>query len=539
MAAAITTNTAIEFCRKLDDDFEVMFPGQEKRHELGCLYCTYLRISTDGYDRDSAFQSNTCITPAREVLLALTVSLESLKERPGAEMSVPPEFFPLYMERSDCSSIDEDDRPRQQDMDVATGMIPEFLALIEAKSRVRAEHEIFRGLRQLKQTNEQPFWLTFGLQVYLDIRHILEEDVDQGFQDLCREAQLIKKSVNRVLTFHREMGVEGFADETLRKVSDVLTIWTERDQVCVILGQRAHYMPPFYHLERDPLWCGMLLYNFRMVAHEGAILNANSSIFILATAHLYNSLRQAGTLPCEWPDMERIISMHRPGNLFVGDRPTTFANSFKNFNLAIGMSPVMLASNQRKRWSDVLRSSRPRKFLGNLAPTLWKFKPSICDGVTRCSLGPGDAKRFMRQTVLEEAGGQSTRFDSNNGAPFILELLYAVVHLETSEITFDHFEMHIVCWKLLRELHDVLGESLEGWSEVYRSNDRTLPSIVLWLFAELVEEERVGTDLRFGGLLASTDVLARVGEVVAGFIAREGGVAMKGMRGKHAVVLTT
>jgi hypothetical protein len=97
-------------------------------------------------------------------------------------------------------------------MDVATGMIPEFLALIEAKSRVRAEHEIFRGLRQLKQTNEQPFWLTFGLQVYLDIRHILEEDVDQGFQDLCREAQLIKKSVNRVLTFHREMGVEGFAD---------------------------------------------------------------------------------------------------------------------------------------------------------------------------------------------------------------------------------------------------------------------------------------------------------------------------------------
>lgn len=105
-------------------------------------------------------------------------------------------------------------------------MIPEFLALIEAKPRVRAEHEIFRGLRQLKQANEQPFWLTFGLQVYLDIRHILEEDVDRGFQDLYREDQLIKESVNRVLTFHREMGIEGFADETLRKVLDVLTIWT-------------------------------------------------------------------------------------------------------------------------------------------------------------------------------------------------------------------------------------------------------------------------------------------------------------------------
>ena len=454
MAAAITTNTAIEFCRKLDDDFEVMFPGQEKRHELGCLYCAYLRISTDGYDRDSAFQSNTRITPAREVLLAFT---DSLKERPDAELSVTPEYFPLYMEGSDCSSTDEDEGPRQQDMGIATGMIPEFLALIEAKSRVRAEHEIFRGLRQLKQTNEQPFWLTFGLQVYIDLRHILEEDVDRGFQDLYREAQLIKTSVNRVLTFHREIGIEGFADKTLEKVSDLITMWTQRDQGCVILGQRTQYMPAFYHLERDPLWCGMLLYNFRMVAHEGAILNANFSIFILATAHLYSSLRQTGNLPCEWPDVERIISMHRPENLFVGDRPTTFANSFKNFNLAIGMSPVMLASNQRKRSSDVLRSSRPRKSLGNVAPTLWKFKSSICDGVSRTTLGPGDVKEFMRQTVLEEAGGQSTRFDSNNDAPFILELLYAVVHLETSEITFDHFEMHIRCWKLLRKLHDCSG----------------------------------------------------------------------------------
>ena len=81
----------------------------------------------------------------------------------------------------------------------------------------------------------------------------------------------------------------------------------------------------------------------------------------------------------------------------------------------------------------------------------------------------------------------------------------------------------------------VLGENLEGWTEVYRSNDRTLPSIVLWFFPEMVAEEQVETSLGFGGLLVSTDVLGRVREVVAGFIAREGNVAMKNMRGKHAV----
>ena len=152
-------------------------------------------------------------------------------------------------------------------------------------------------------------WLTFGFQIYLDIRHILGENVDRGFKDLCQEAQPVANSTNRLLEFHREMGVVGLADRVLRQVSEDITDWLEHDEVSAIIDRetrlvhadKAEPIPPNYHLERDPLWCGLLLYNFRMAAHEFAVVTANSWTFVIASAHLYNSLRQTEILRCEWP----------------------------------------------------------------------------------------------------------------------------------------------------------------------------------------------------------------------------------------------
>jgi hypothetical protein len=94
--------------------------------------------------------------------------------------------------------------------------------------------------------------------------------------------------------------------------------------------------------------------------------------------------------------------------------------------------------------------------------------------------------------------------------------------------------MHIVCWKLLRELHDVLDKSLPGWSEVC-TDDMTSPSILLWLFAKSAEQEQILKTSGLDGRLASSNVLAKTAELVASLIAREGDVAMKSMRGTHAV----
>jgi hypothetical protein len=535
MAAAITTNTAIEFCRKLQEEFEATFPEHEGVHERGCLYCIYSRVA-DGEELNSINPGDTCLTPAREVLSSFTDVFKD--DGPDVALVVPPEHMSLYPGESDCRTTDEDEF-LEQDVGIAIGMLPEFFALIHATPRVRAEHEVFRGLRRLKMDKKQPFWLTFGFQVYMDIRHILGENVDQGFKNLCRGAQPIINSIDRLLDFHREMGAEGPADETLGHIADEITDWVENDQVCDIIDRERRLvnanmteeMPRNYHLERDPLWCGLLLYNFRMAAHEGAILTANSWTFVIAAANLYNSLRKTGILRCEWPDMERVFAMHRAKNLFVGDLPTTSKGGMKNFGLPMGVPLGMLAKIKRKRSSDYTRS-KPRRFLGMLAPTLWKFKSSICDGVGRGALGPEDIKEFMRQKVVEEIGDDC--FNCAIDATTVLRLLPLAIQSETADVTFDHFEMHIVCWKLLREIDVALGGSIPGWSHVYR-DDRILPGrLLLWLLSGLADREQMATNLGLGGQLVSANLSSRAGELLESLIARDGDVASKSTRDSGA-----
>lgn len=500
-------------------------------HERGCLYCLYTR-ATDSEGNDSKYTDDTCLTPAREVLLGFAEAIRD--DEPNTAILVPSghRHMSLYFGGSDCGAADED-VCFEQDIGLAIGILPEFFALIKATPRVRAEHEVFRGLRQLNMDKKQPFWLTFGFQIYLDIRHILGENVDRGFKDLCQEAQPVANSTNRLLEFHREMGVVGLADRVLRQVSEDITDWLEHDEVSAIIDRetrlvhadKAEPIPPNYHLERDPLWCGLLLYNFRMAAHEFAVVTANSWTFVIASAHLYNSLRQTEILRCEWPDMECLFDMHQAKNLFVGDLPTTFEDGMKNFSLAMGVPLGLLAKNKRKGYYDHPRS-KPRKSLGMLVPTLWKFKTSICDGVGRGALRPEDVKGFMRQTLVEEIGLDC--FNAAVDASTILRLLPVVIQLETADVTFDHLEMHIVCWKLLREINNVLGESVPGWSQIYR-DDRILPGLTMWLLSGLADRENVAKALGLGRQLAPANFSSTVGELLESFIAREGDVASKSM----------
>jgi hypothetical protein len=146
MAAAIATNTAIEFCRKLQEEFEATFPGQEGMHERSCFCCIGLRAA-NSEKHDCKYPNDTCLTSSRAVLLAFAMVLKD--EESGREQMAPLERMSLYCGGSIRRPMDED-QCLGQDVCLATGMLPEFFALIAATPRVRAEHEVFRGLRRLK-----------------------------------------------------------------------------------------------------------------------------------------------------------------------------------------------------------------------------------------------------------------------------------------------------------------------------------------------------------------------------------------------------
>lgn len=330
-------------------------------------------------------------------------------------------------------------------------------------------------------------------------------------------------------------------NKPLKELVLLVTSWTENDQVCEIINRKerlkdpriAEHVTQHYLLKRDPLWCGLLLFNFRMVAHEGAIVTASSWSFILATAHLYNSLRQAGILHSRWRDMEHIVSMHRAENLYIGEPPKTFEACSKRFALAMGMSASNLARNRRSHIGES-SGSKIRK-LEMLAPVSWSFKSRLCDSDRGTGLGPSEIMQVLSKTFSRK-GLADIKLDFTVDICRIVFGLSCAMQLEASELTFNHFEMHIMCWGLLRSVHKALRGNLPEWSELYRDH-RDLPSLVLYLLTGAAKDEKVRVALGVDASSTPTNVMSRVAEVLEIFVAQSGDHAQRGLH-ERSVSLT-
>ena len=105
-----------------------------------------------------------------------------------------------------------------------------------------------------------------------------------GFDELCRCAKTITNSIGRVLDLHdltNHLGPPVVNSPSLKEVLELVNRWTQKDYVAATREDMqadptgSDHIPAYYLLKRDPLLCGLLLYNFNLVAHAGAIVTAN------------------------------------------------------------------------------------------------------------------------------------------------------------------------------------------------------------------------------------------------------------------------
>jgi hypothetical protein len=521
VAASITTNTAIDFCRKLQEDFEKAFSGEEKCHERVCLYCSAME-DANMRQPDLLHRDGPCLAIVHRILERF---VDDIKDDPPNELpTVPSAYTQPYL--SDTQAAEEYGKSEDNfhcHYSLMMGILPELCALIRATTAhcewLHAEHEIIRATRHLLSSKTQTLWVTFAFQVLLDIRHIMREDVTWAFDDLCQGSKLITSSIERVLVFNAEVKVTHFFpihDQLLNQFSDSVRRWTEQDIVRMLIdsarvpggASSTRDVPPYYLLKRDPLWCGMLLYSFRMVAHESAITMADSWSCILAVAHLYSCLRQADLLEYPWEDMEHVIAMHGADNLFVGAAPTTFPDCLKRFGIATGMRASEFAPNHHRKEANLSRFKR--RHLKQLTPVSSLFSGRHCHGDGRTNLGPIDVVQVLRRNAVEE-GAESYQIGPGTDLCNIIERLGLAIEHETAQMTFNHFEMHILCSKLLRQLHEVIGPNIMNWLEKYR-DDRNLFGIVLAIFLE-ASKGRLEAFIDFSELMYS-------------FVAQSGGLAL-------------
>lgn len=207
----------------------------------------------------------------------------------------------------------------------------------------------------------------------------------------------------------------------------------------------------------------MLLYSFKMVTHESAITIANSWSCILAVAHLYNSLRRDGLLAYQWEDMERVIFMHGAENLFVGAAPTAFEDCKVCFAIATGIRVSEFAPNRHRKEAKISCLKR-RRNPKQLVPVSDPFKLRHCYGDGRTNLEPRDVVKALRQKASEENAEIYEVNPDVDVCDIIAELGLAIEH-ETTQMTFNHFEMHILCSRMLRQLHAAIGPNIFNWVE--------------------------------------------------------------------------
>ncbi|KAI9784493.1 MAG: hypothetical protein M1835_003574 [Candelina submexicana] len=412
VAASITTNTAIDFARCLEEDYIETFPSHTSfETHVNVLYMqvSYANGYDPGFKERPDDEMNFAIYREAETMLFPTyMLLSSFMDviEPGSLPVYKPGHFGVHEPASERAPKSSRDRFRE-DKVVLLETLPDFCVFAQMPGSIPAEDELTRGVREMVKRKEVPIWLTFAAQVFLDIHHTLREQVGIGIHDLIKSASYAGNNIEGVLEFHNNLRIENWPrsnDRVLHQILDLITDWVKTDVVQdarIKLTRRSGFQPPptesFQLLKRHPLYCGLLSYSIKALVQEASITFVNAWGSVVYSAHLYNALRQEKLISGTWQDMDLALLMHRTKDIFVGDFPRSIEDCAKRFSLAMGVSPTMMANNRRQAGLKVSKSG-PRH-LNDISPVSAMFKARYCGNECRTKLSPDDVDSILKKYI--------------------------------------------------------------------------------------------------------------------------------------------
>lgn len=156
-----------------------------------------------------------------------------------------------------------------------------------------------------------PLWVVFATQIFLDIHHIMRDQIDRGFGDLQESGSLMVKSIQDNLDFHQNLRTDNWPkqnDKSLVQMQEELRDWCQRDYLQKLKMRRCapQLAESFRLLRWHPLFCGLLVYRFKISFQEAGLLFAGA--WGSTMLHLYNALQQEKLLTNKWKDMDLVRS---------------------------------------------------------------------------------------------------------------------------------------------------------------------------------------------------------------------------------------
>lgn len=240
VAVSITSNTAVNFVRDIEEDFLQRFPDKSDyesiMQDFYCAQCLHRGHDPASKQRSDDPFNFDVYDLAEEVMMPTYIVLEGLQEVLAPD--ILPVYKPGYFGARDRRTIWAQKSVRdkfQDDRLVLMEAFPDLMlmTMITAKSPL-AEDELIRGIRQMAPGRPISLWLVFAAQCFLDTQHVLDRDTARGHAELEQTTNAIRASIKQNLDFHKSLRIENWPRQNDFQFSEILRVieeWTRQDMV--------------------------------------------------------------------------------------------------------------------------------------------------------------------------------------------------------------------------------------------------------------------------------------------------------------------
>lgn len=520
MTASLTSNTAIDIIRRLEDDFFDRFPKFRRIDEAG-LRELKKRAAKQGYKvgklpkgqdaqqlinwmfrhKCSAAGLTSAVgedfiptldepfnwevyDAARYVFVdMLTITALHYSATNGFESLVyQPDVGPgrWNSERNTSPTTNKD--KFLEDAKILMEMLPDMIWLSTSQNRKLAEDELMRGCRDF-QVQEIHLWTLVSARLFCDIHHILGPSIGNAFFDLQRLGKTAKDTIANAIA-QREQSKSycwpADQDSVIKEnCIDIIDAWLfddewRRDVKAMAAG--AYFIDEDHHLfRRHPLLCGLMEFSLRAMIQELGFYALNTYNTAVTVAYLYNAVQQEGFCTTGWQDMDTLIEMQGIDKIFMGKKPTNLDESFKRLSLYRGFSLEQFAANRRRRGH--IFSSKQRRQLEGFGYLINLFKFRHClhsdSALSAFALEKVDEilhlklqlnRNNTQLLIVFKDNFKSSRDQTqvkHTYAPLeLLVMLQFGLFQETAYLHFDYFGLNENCWMILKSLHTLLEPTI-------------------------------------------------------------------------------
>lgn len=490
-AAAISTNTAIDLGRKLTEDIAPQFELHGGMWKV--LHQLYQSAALSrGYNTGELFtegQDNIYgIYDVAEQTYVLTLRIiSSIQDtlEPGQIPVCEKGNFSYDDARSDRKSKSANEK-LLEDGSLLVPFLIELVTVVRAVPNYPVEDEFLRGIREMVNTKEVPFYLLFAAQIFLDIHHTIRGHAKEGFTTLVEQLKFMDGELDKHFEFHQDLKNDNWPasqDHVLRQfqaqIKDILAdpVYNMRLKMYSKMGiQIPSSMKPNRMLAMSPVLSGLMLYHFRAEIYNVGIELANAWGSITCAAHLYHAVRQEEAMKVSWLDMHVVRSLLGISNFFVGGPPQNPEEYLRRFMLQIGISAAAVTNNRRRRAPLASKSGSRMINKGALVSCMFmdrylyntgqvEWTPEHVDKVVDLSTWKAEGGRSFVSGQTNNPGNSKAKDSkgkeksrgkaTESGLLPPGELVWALartLHMESLEFTLPYITMHRQC---LRALHAV------------------------------------------------------------------------------------